>query len=94
MAFVEDLSPFFDPQTPGIHAALYDGATPINVELEPQFFDTFDPSEGYFPRLFCPENAVPGIAHGKVFVIAGGSYTVREIRGQHTGVLELMVQPQ
>lgn len=97
MVYVENLSAYFDPSTPGVYPATF-GTTEINVEFEPDFYETFDVDEGYMPRIGCIEDEVSGIKLGDTITITegapAGTYLVRDIRGQHTGVLNLRVQKQ
>lgn len=78
MAFVEDLSVFFDPNAPGIKPAYWNGATdPVYGEFQVNYYDMLgNLSEDRDFSFICPAASLPAVAVDDALVIDGASYKV------------------
>lgn len=97
MAYVEDLSVFFDPDAPGVAAATFtpSGGSPITVYGElrrPYAAELGGLVEDSAPVFQCVAADVANVAHGAALVVGGVSYTVVEVAPLGDGLVDLKLQ--
>jgi len=89
--FTEDLTAFFNPDTPGFAPGLLDG---VDVEgiFDNAYFDQDMAGSGSTPRYTLPSSAVPANVVGMALVVGGTTYKVAEPMPNGTGVTALRLR--
>lgn len=93
MAFVEDLSPFFN-DTEFAVTATYNGNIPVKGILDLAYVDPFGNIEGRAPVFMCAESSVPSVRHGDTLDASGRNYKVVGAEPDGTGVVTLRLERQ
>jgi hypothetical protein len=92
VAFVEHLSGFF---TDFAVVALYNGATPVSGIFDAAYEEPLgNDVEGYGPTFQCAAADVAGVTQGKTLVINAGTYKVRGVKPDGTGLMLLKLEAQ
>lgn len=95
MAFTEQFSAFFDSAQGFAVAAVYNGATNIDVILDRAYFEDRPGFAGVAsskPMALAIENNVPNAAAGDTLLIGSTTYTVTEVQKDGVGLTMLMLR--
>jgi hypothetical protein len=95
MAFVEDLTPFFDTATGFAVSATWNGTATVAGILDRDYAEPLgNVVEARAPIFVCAEAAVSGIKHGDALVVLSTTYKVRGVEPDGTGIVTLRLEQQ
>lgn len=78
MAFTEDLSAYFDTSSGFAVAAVYDGATAVDVIFDNEHLIAHDMVSTTNPVVLGKASVFPAAAVTKTLVVSGVTYTIRD----------------
>ena len=93
--FVEDLSIFFEPGTPGIMPAVWNGTKTVYCDfVDPYTASLGGVADGRNPVSTCDAGQVPGIKAGDSWLVNGTPYKVCGVQPDGTGIMLLQLEKQ
>lgn len=97
MAFIEDLSEFFDTTYGFAVTATYNGVTSVNGIFDAEYFETtagFGGIQSSQPVFLCRAADMPSAVHGQTLVVNAVTYQIVGVEPDGSGITLLKLEKQ